>query len=72
MKDNVIINMAHLGARAFEDISGEVVQTTAFVFDNTNIKDYQSNFKRYQWTTTLKMQKKKNILKVKIHLHLQP
>lgn len=46
LKDNVIINMAHLGARAFEDISGEVVQTTAFVFDNTNIKDYQSNFKR--------------------------
>lgn len=46
LKDNTIINMAHLGARAFEDISGEVVQTTAFVFDNANIKDYQSNFKR--------------------------
>ena len=46
LKDNTILNMAHLGARAFEDISGEVVQTTAFVFDNTNIKDYQSNFKR--------------------------
>ena len=26
-----IVNMAHLGARAFEEISGEVVQTTAFV-----------------------------------------
>ena len=38
--------MAHLGARAFEDIGGEVVQTTAFVFDNANIKNYQSNFKR--------------------------
>lgn len=46
LKDNTILNMAHLGARAFEDISGEVVQTTAFVFDNTNIKDYQSHFKR--------------------------
>lgn len=46
LKDNIIINMAHLGARAFEDISGEVVQTTAFVFDNGNIKNYQSNFKR--------------------------
>ena len=44
--NNTIINMAHLGARAFEDIGGEVVQTTAFVFDNANIKDYQSNFKR--------------------------
>lgn len=37
--NNTIINMAHLGARAFEDIGGEVVQTTAFVFGNTNIKE---------------------------------
>lgn len=44
--NNTIINMAHLGARAFEDIGGEVVQTTAFVFENASIKDYQSNFKR--------------------------
>lgn len=44
--NNTIINMAHLGARAFEDIGGEVVQTTAFVFDNANIKNLQSNFKR--------------------------
>lgn len=44
--NNTIINMAHLGARAFEDIGGEVVQTTAFVFGNANIKNYQSNFKR--------------------------
>lgn len=36
--NNTIINMAHLGARAFEDIGGEVVQTTAFVFDNAKIK----------------------------------
>ncbi|GHV47454.1 type II deoxyribonuclease [Clostridia bacterium] len=28
-----IINMAHLGARAFEEIGGEVVQTTAFVLN---------------------------------------
>ena len=27
------VNMAHLGARAFEEIGGEVVQTTAFVFE---------------------------------------
>ena len=44
--NNTIINMAHLGARAFEDIGGEVVQTTAFVFGNANIKEYQSSFKR--------------------------
>ena len=43
---NTLINMAHLGARAFEEIGGEVVQTTAFVFDNASIKNYQSHFKR--------------------------
>lgn len=46
LKDNIIINMAHLGARAFEDIGGEVVQTTAFVLENNLIKDYRSSFKR--------------------------
>ena len=30
-----IISMAHLGARAFEEIGGEVVQTTAFVLQNS-------------------------------------
>ena len=30
-----IINMAHLGARAFEEIGGEIVQTTSFVIGNT-------------------------------------
>ena len=46
LKDNIIVNMAHLGARAFEEIGGEVVQTTAFVFSNAYVKNYQSNFKR--------------------------
>ena len=46
LTNNTIINMAHMGARAFEDIGGEIVQTTAFVFNNANIKNYQSNFKR--------------------------
>lgn len=32
-----IVNMAHLGARAFEEIGGEVVQTTSFVLRNGNI-----------------------------------
>ncbi len=34
------ISMAHLGARAFEEIGGEVVQTTAFVRRNSSISDY--------------------------------
>ena len=33
-----IQGMLHLGARAFEEISGEVVQTTAFVLRNKKIK----------------------------------
>ena len=31
LNNNEIINMAHLGARAFEEIGGEVVQTTSWV-----------------------------------------
>ncbi len=41
-----ILNMVHLGARAFEEISGEVVQTTAFVLRNTNTVSYKSTFVR--------------------------
>lgn len=41
-----IISMAHLGARSFEEIGGEVVQTTAFIFDNVTINNFKSNFKR--------------------------
>ncbi len=32
-----IINMAHLGARAFDEIGGEVVQTTTFVFSKVQM-----------------------------------
>jgi len=41
-----IYNMAHLGARAFEEISGEVVQTTSFVIGKRNIPNYTSTFCR--------------------------
>ena len=40
------INMAHLGARAFEEIGGEVVQTTSFVIRNTYIKKYRAKYCR--------------------------
>ena len=46
LANNTIINMAHLGARAFEEIGGEVVQTTTFIFQNNSIKDYLTKFKR--------------------------
>lgn len=41
-----IINMAHLGARAFEEIGGEVVQTTAFVMSKRNIADLKATYVR--------------------------
>lgn len=41
-----IVNMAHLGPRAFEEISGEVVQTTAFVFAKRNISNYVATYVR--------------------------
>ncbi|HOO06606.1 MAG TPA: BREX-1 system adenine-specific DNA-methyltransferase PglX [Ruminococcus sp.] len=40
------VNMAHLGARAFDEISGEVVQTTAFVKTKHHIFDYLSKYVR--------------------------
>ena len=41
-----IISMAHLGARAFEEIGGEVVQTTAFVLANRHIDGYAGSYAR--------------------------
>lgn len=41
-----IITMAHLGARAFTQISGEVVQTTAFICRNNKTKEYIPTFLR--------------------------
>ncbi|OUL09466.1 restriction endonuclease [Sedimentibacter sp. SX930] len=40
------INMAHLGARAFEEIAGEVVQTTAWIQRKSNINKYQAVYAR--------------------------
>lgn len=40
------VNMAHLGARAFDEISGEIVQTTAFVNKNQHIKNYLGTYAR--------------------------
>lgn len=40
LQQRTIVNMAHLGARAFEEIGGEVVQTTSFVLQ----KDHRMNY----------------------------
>lgn len=40
------ISMAHLGARAFEEIGGEVVQTTAFVRCANHVEGYKGTYCR--------------------------
>ena len=46
------VNMAHLGARAFEEIGGEVVQTTAFVLRNSHNATYKGTYCRLIAPTT--------------------
>ena len=46
------VNMAHLGPRAFEEIGGEVVQTTSFVLCNSHITDYKGTYCRLIEPTT--------------------
>ena len=41
-----IVNMAHLGARAFEEIGGEVVQTTSFVRCANHVEGYKGTYCR--------------------------
>jgi hypothetical protein len=41
-----IVNMAHLGARAFAEIGGEVVQSTAFVMFSSNLSGYKGCYVR--------------------------
>ena len=47
-----IVNMAHLGARAFEEIGGEVVQTTSFVIRKSHIVEYNGEYCRLIEPTT--------------------
>lgn len=46
LNTKTFINMAHLGTRAFDDIGGEVVQTTAFVNLNSHINNYLGTYLR--------------------------
>lgn len=46
LKNTTIITMAHLGARAFDSISGEVVSTTAFVIENAAYPQYSGAYIR--------------------------
>lgn len=41
-----MVNMTHLGAKAFDEISGEVVQTTSFVFRKYALLEYVAKYIR--------------------------
>lgn len=46
LNTDTLINMAHLGTRAFEDIGGEVVQSTAFIMQNSHLDNYVGTYER--------------------------
>lgn len=46
LKNTSIISLIHLGARAFEEISGEVVKSVSFVINNTPSKNTKGNYYR--------------------------
>jgi type II restriction/modification system DNA methylase subunit YeeA len=46
LQNATIITMAHMGPRAFDSISGEVVSTTAFVIENAAYKNYSGAYIR--------------------------
>ena len=41
LQNNIFINMLHLGTRAFQEISGEVVQSTTFIIRKSRISKYR-------------------------------
>ena len=46
LNQHTILSMAHLGARAFDSIGGEVVSTTAFVLENKHKPNYRGTYLR--------------------------
>ena len=46
IRNNCMVNMVHLGARAFDEIGGEVVQTTSFTMRKSSIRNYFGIYKR--------------------------
>ena len=47
-----IVNMVHLGTRAFDEIGGEVVQTTSFIINNSIFNAYKGIYCRLVEPTT--------------------
>lgn len=62
------VNMAHLGARAFEEIGGEVVQTTSFVIRKSHVPSYKGEYCRLIEPTS--QQGKENLFLSKKECHI--
>lgn len=52
LQQKTLVDMAHLGPRAFEEIGGEVVQVTSFVLANCQVPGYQGTYCRLLEPTT--------------------
>ncbi|WP_121614393.1 BREX-1 system adenine-specific DNA-methyltransferase PglX [Mesobacillus foraminis] len=61
IRNRTIDSMLHLGPRAFEDIGGEVVQTTAFVLRNYLVKDHKGDYVRLVEYKNSKEKEKKTL-----------
>jgi hypothetical protein len=46
LNNDTILSMAHFGARAFDSIGGEVVSTTAFVVEKSQLPNYRGAYLR--------------------------
>lgn len=66
-----IINMAHLGSRAFEEIGGEVVQTTSFVFRNVNCPQYKGIYVRLLTANSQEAKERMYLIKEKRYIAKQ-
>ena len=60
-----VINMLHLGARAFNEIPGEVVQTVSFILNLSYISDYSGTYCKTFWLENRKLEKEKDFFDVK-------
>lgn len=52
LQQKTLVDMAHLGPHAFEEIGGEVVQVTSFVLANGQVPGYQGTYCRLLEPTT--------------------
>lgn len=52
LKETTISSIVHLGARAFEDIGGEIVQTVAFIINKSIVKKYNGTYVRLTNSST--------------------